>query len=114
MAAINVAMSTSIANSFSGLKKMDSMPGSLQQAMAVELKGTMKVQKSRASRGQRVRVAGVRSMAPELAEMEPASQGSQLLGDISCPFITCELASFRRIVTGCYYEIYVCVLRHSL
>jgi hypothetical protein len=81
MAATNVAMAAGIASSFSGLKKVDSMPGSLQQAMAVELKGKVKVQKSRASRGHRVRVAGVRSMAPELVEMEPASQGSQLLGD---------------------------------
>jgi hypothetical protein len=69
MAATNVAMAAGIASSFSGLKKVDSMPGSLQQAMAVELKGKVKVQKSRAS------------MAPELVEMEPASQGSQLLGD---------------------------------
>ncbi|KAG0556909.1 hypothetical protein KC19_11G088200 [Ceratodon purpureus] len=79
MAATNVAMSAGIATSFSGLRKMDSMPGSLQQAMAVELKGPAKVQRRRMSRGQRVRVAGVRSMAPELVEMEPASQGSQLL-----------------------------------
>lgn len=57
-------------------KKMEvSVPGSLQQVMAVELRGG-KV----ARRRSKVRVAGVRNAAPsELVEMEPASQGSQLL-----------------------------------
>lgn len=81
MAAANVAMATSFVSSFLGLKTMDGVPGSLQQAMAVELEGMVKVQKRRASREQRVRIAGMRSMAPELVEMEPPSQGSQLLGD---------------------------------
>lgn len=80
MAATNVSLSAGIISSFSSLKK-ESIPGSLQQAMVVELRGARKVQRSRASRGQRVRVAGVRNAAPELVEMEPASQGSQLLGD---------------------------------
>lgn len=79
MSATNLTMSTGIPGSFSSLKKMDSLPGSLQQPMAVELKGKVKVQRSRTSRAQRVRVAGVRNMAPEVVEMEPASQGSQLL-----------------------------------
>lgn len=83
MSATNLTMSTGIPGSFSSLKKMDSLPGSLQQPMAVELKGKVKVQRSRTSRAQRVRVAGVRNMAPEVVEMEPASQGSQLLGDNS-------------------------------
>ncbi|KAG0564073.1 hypothetical protein KC19_8G080700 [Ceratodon purpureus] len=80
-AATSVSLSGAVASSFSGLQKVDSIPGSLQQAMAVELKGVGKVaqRRSRASRGQRVRVAGVRNAVPELVEMEPASQGSQLL-----------------------------------
>jgi hypothetical protein len=80
MAAANVSLSAGIASSFSSVKKM-SIPGSLQQAMAVEFKGAGKVRRSRMSRGQRVRVAGVRNAASELVEMEPALQGSQLLGD---------------------------------
>lgn len=72
MAAANVSLSAGIASSFSSVKKMESIPGSLQQAMAVELKGAGKVRRSRTSRGQRVRVAGVRNAASELVEMEPA------------------------------------------
>ena len=88
MAAANVTSSV-VSSSFSSLKKMDSIPGSLQQAMAVELRGAGKGQRSRALRGQRVRVAGVRNAAPELVELEPASQGSQLLGDDLCFSIAC-------------------------
>lgn len=82
-AATNAAMSTCIPSSFLSLKKKDSLPGSLQQGVAVELNGAVK---SRASRGPRVWVADVRNMAPELVEMEPASQGSQLLGNYLCLF----------------------------
>lgn len=84
MAATSGAMA---ASSLSSLKKMDSMvPGSLQQARSVELKGRVAGKGQRISRA--VRVAGVRNAAPELAEMEPASQGSQLLGEIFSLYVT--------------------------
>lgn len=79
MAATNAVMSASIASSVSSLKKLNSIPGSLQQSMVLELKVKESVQRS--SQGQRVLIAGVRGMAPELVEMKPASEGSQLLGD---------------------------------
>lgn len=91
MAASNVAMSKSILSSFSSSKKLDSIPGSLQQDMAVELAGTIKVHRNRTSRGQRIHVAGVRNIASELVEMEPASQDSQLLGEILHLIISIEL-----------------------
>lgn len=79
------------------------MPGSLQQAMAVELKGIAgKVQRSRVSGGQRVRVAGVRNVAPELMEMEPASPGSQLVGEI-CVFL---LHTLRRLFFTFLREVF--------
>ncbi|XP_024359898.1 4-hydroxy-3-methylbut-2-en-1-yl diphosphate synthase (ferredoxin), chloroplastic isoform X1 [Physcomitrium patens] len=77
MAATNAVMSASIASSVSSLKKLNSIPGSLQQSMVLELKVKESVQRS--SQGQRVLIAGVRGMAPELVEMKPASEGSQLL-----------------------------------
>lgn len=83
-----MANATTVLHSFSGLKKVDAVPGQLQQSMAVGLRGKPKVQRSRVCRGQKVRVGCVRSMAPELAEMEPASKGSQLLGMLPLVFFS--------------------------
>lgn len=107
MAATSVAMSAGISSSFSSLKKMDAMPGSLQQARAVELKGVAgKAQRSRASRGQRVRVASVRNVAPELVEMEPASQGSQLLGEVFLSFLSRPFGLlFPMVVRGRFFLV---------
>ena len=81
-----MANATTVLHSFSGLKKVDSVPGHLQQSMAVGLRGKPKLHRSRVCREQKVRVRLVRSMAPELAEMEPASKGSQLLGTMPLVF----------------------------
>ena len=78
-----LAIATSIPTSFASLKQLDSMPGCLQQSLAVGWKGKVKAQRQQGCRTTR-KAHGkgqVRCMAPELAEMEPASKGSQLLGN---------------------------------
>lgn len=76
-----LAIATSIPTSFASLKQLDSMPGCLQQSLAVGWKGKVKAQRQQGCRATR-KAHGkgqVRCMAPELAEMEPASKGNQLL-----------------------------------
>ncbi|BBN11194.1 (E)-4-hydroxy-3-methylbut-2-enyl-diphosphate synthase [Marchantia polymorpha subsp. ruderalis] len=62
--------------SFSSLKRMDSLPACLQAPSGgfLRLSSAKKVGNVRMARS-----SGVRNMSPEIAEMEPASKGSQLL-----------------------------------
>lgn len=72
---------------FSGLKKMDSMSGALQLPA-----GLGRFSSRRVAFIRRARIAGVRNMAAELQslELEPASQGSPLLGMLIQPLTLTE------------------------
>ncbi|KAL2622246.1 hypothetical protein R1flu_002451 [Riccia fluitans] len=76
MSVAGVGQGLAIPASFSNLKKMDPMPACLRGGPS---DGFLKLVSSGKKKVGNVRVSGVRSMAPEIAEMEPASKGSQLL-----------------------------------
>jgi (E)-4-hydroxy-3-methylbut-2-enyl-diphosphate synthase len=78
----SVALGQAVANvptCFSSLKNVDSLPGCLRQSFMVA-GGKGALMRPVPRRGEKLRrVSGVRNALPEVAEMEPASKGSQLL-----------------------------------
>lgn len=97
----SVALGQAVANvptCFSSLKNVDSLPGCLRQSFMVA-GGEGGLMRPVPRRGEKLRrVSGVRNALPEVAEMEPASKGSQLLGEV-----------FLAFPATCYY-----IYRHAL
>jgi hypothetical protein len=86
----SVALGQAVANvptCFSSLKNVDSLPGCLRQSFMVA-GGKGGLMRPVPRRGEKLRrVSGVRNALPEVAEMEPASKGSQLLGEVFLAFL---------------------------